>query len=68
MPFWDKSRIPASYSSENKTAVGYNEYSGLMKHRTRSNITVKVNQDKYIKKLNSLFDISNARADEMIKK
>ena len=38
-----------------------------MKHRTRSNVTDKVNQDKYIKKLNSLFDISHARADEMIK-
>ena len=39
----------------------------LWKHRTRSNVTDKVNQDKYIKKLNSLFDISHAKADEMIK-
>jgi len=38
-----------------------------MKHRSRSNATDRLNQEKYTKKLDALFDISHARAEQMIK-
>ena len=45
----------------------YDEYSGVMKHRSRSNATDRFNQEKYTKKLDALFDVSHARAEQMIK-
>ena len=69
MPFWEKSRIPTRQKHHivQKIKQLYSEYSGLMKHRSRSNPTDRLNQDKYTKKLDTLFDISHARAEQMIK-
>lgn len=58
MPFWEKSRIPTRQKHHivQKIKQLYSEYSGLMKHRSRSNPTDRLNQDKYTKKLDTLFD------------
>ena len=66
--FWQKSRLPIrqKYHITKKIEDLYEEYSKLMKNRLRGNDTDLLRQKEYCEKLDKLFDISHAKADELI--
>lgn len=68
VPFWVKSRLPIIQQKHiiTKIIALYNEHVHLMKHRKRSNENDKVKQGMYTTRLQQLFDISPANANEMI--
>jgi hypothetical protein len=67
--FWMKSRLPIRDKQHiiRKVKELYNEQSVLMKNRSRNNAKDVENQREYSSKLDSLFDISHAAANELIK-
>ncbi|CAH0562945.1 unnamed protein product [Brassicogethes aeneus] len=69
VPFWIKSRLPIrqKYHIIKKIKEFYEEHVRLMKHKTRNNPTDQKNQQKFIDKLEKLFDISHANSQQLIK-
>lgn len=69
MPFWLKSRLPVRHKPNIVLKIKdlYSQHVGLVKHRSRNNAKDQQNQKDYRDKLDSLFDISHANSDELIK-
>src|SRR5688572_26379724 len=69
LPFWIKSRLPTRdrWNILPKIKHLFGKQTNLMKHRSRSTEKDLLNQKQYTEKLDSLFDISHANADQMIK-
>jgi hypothetical protein len=63
-----KSRLPIreNHKIARKVQDLYGEQVGLMKHRSRSNEKDQFNQKQYCEKLDHLFDISHANAEQLI--
>ena len=68
IPFWIKSRLPIrqNHKIAKKIQDLYGEQVVLMKHRSRSNEKDLFNQKQYSEKLDNLFDISHANAEQLI--
>lgn len=68
LPFWIKSRLPIRQKQHiiQKIKDMYAEQVRLMSSRARSTEKDKFNQNQYTEKLNRLFDISHANADDII--
>lgn len=68
LPFWSKSRLPTRDRQHilRKVKLLFNEQTDLMKHRSRSNDRDLVNQKSYSDKLDGIFDISHANAEQLI--
>jgi len=66
--FWSKSRLPVRHKQHiiQKIKDLYGEHVRLMSSRARSNQKDQENQKQYTEKLDKLFDISNAKADQLI--
>ena len=69
MTFWLKAQLPI-YQKHHiiiKKAGLYQEYKCLIKHLLRKNEKNKINQDKYSEKLEMMFEMNHAQANQKIK-
>lgn len=68
--FWDKARIPIKKEPHcvEKLENIYNEWRGICKNSSRRTENQKEKEEKFVKKVNQLFDIAHANAMNMMSK